>query len=118
MRRVLLFLCIFILACATAAAKTPKKIRWTPIPYQSYDVEPEVGALLTCTYKVVDAGQRFEHVDEESGLKVKVFKPAGADLQLTLYWNHKLPRRKIDGERIAETLQSAVDACFEKLYER
>jgi len=116
-RTLLLFMaCAFALACTTADAKTPKKVRWTPIPYQNFDAEGEVGALLTCTYKVVDAGQRFEYVDEASGLKVGVIKPAGADLQLTLYWNHKLPRRKINDERVVEALLGAVDACFEKLY--
>ena len=110
-------LSVFVLACTTAAAKTPnKKVRWTPIPHQDFRMEAELGALLTCTYKVVDAGQRFEHIDEESGLKVQVIKPAGGDLKFTLYWNHKRPRKEINDERAAAALQGAVDACFEKLY--
>jgi hypothetical protein len=119
MRRALtLFvLCSFVLTCATALAKEPKKkTRWTPIPHQEYKAEAEIGALLTCAYKVVDAGQRFEHVDEESGLKVVVIKPAGGDLKLTLYWNHKLDRKAINDQRVGDALQGAVDGCFEKLY--
>ena len=119
MRRTLsLFLvCVFALVCASGTAKErKKKVRWTPIPHQNHNVEAEVGALLTCAYKVVDAGQRFEHVDEENGLKIQVLKPAGGDLEFTLLWNHKLPRKKINNERVADAMQGAVDGCFEKLY--
>lgn len=120
MRRVLSLIVIFCLALAAPAAdakKPKKKVRWTPIPHQQYQTEAEVGALLTCTYKVVDAGQRFESIHEETGLKVVVTKPAGGDLKFTLYWNHKLPRKQIDNEKVAEALQNAVGACFEKLYD-
>ncbi|MFH1529820.1 MAG: hypothetical protein ABIK09_03690 [Pseudomonadota bacterium] len=113
----LVVLCAIALAAFTADAKTPKKVRWTPIPHLDFKVEAEVGALLTCTYKIVDADQRFEHVDEESGLKVQVLKPGGGDLELTLFWNHKLPRKKINDQTVADTFQGAVDACFEKLYD-
>jgi len=113
----LVVLCAFALACSTAVAKTPKKVRWTPIPHHDFKVEAEVGALLTCTYKVVDAGKRFEHLDEDSGLKVRVLKPAGGDLELTLFWNHELSRKQINDQRAMDVLQGAVDACFEKLYE-
>ncbi len=118
MRHALTFvvLCAFVLASATAVAKKPKKVRWTPIPHHDFRIEAEIGALLTCTYKVVDAGQRLEHIDKEAGLKVRVVKPVGGDLKLTLLWNHKLPRKKINDERVANAFQGAVDACFEKLY--
>ncbi len=120
MRRVfgLFVLICFALAASSADAKRPKKkVRWTPIPYQQFTVEGEIGALLTCAYKVVDAGQRFEKIHEETGLKVVVIKPAGGDLKFTLYWNHKLPRKQIDNEKVMAALQDAVDACFEKLYD-
>jgi len=119
MRRALtlVVLCVFALTSASALAKKPKKkVRWTPIPHQEYKVEAEVGALLTCAYKVVDAGQHFEAVDEDLGLKVRVIKPGGGDLELTLFWNHKLKRNQINGEKVTTALQGAVDACFEKLY--
>lgn len=119
MRRALtLFVLVsFALTCATAMAKDPKKkVRWTPIPHQDFKAEAEIGALLTCTYKVVDAGQRFEHINEDSGLKVVVTKPGGGDLKLTLYWNHKITRKKINDQRVTEALQGAVDQCFEMLY--
>ena len=118
MRRALTFvvLCVFVLCGSTAMAKTPKKVRWTPIPHQDFKAEAEIGALLTCTYKVVDADQRFEYVDEEAGLKVQVLKPGGGDLQLTLFWNHKLDRKQINEARAIEAIQGAVDACFVKLY--
>ena len=120
MRRVLslvVMLCLALAAPAADAKRPKKKVRWTPIPYQQYTVEGEVGALLTCAYKVVDAGQRFESVHEETGLKVVVIKPAGGDLKFTLYWNHKLPRKQINNDKVADALQGAVDACFEKLYD-
>jgi len=111
-----LLACVLAPGLLFAGPPQPKKIRWTPIPHQEFKVENEVGALLTCAYKVVDAGQRLEAVDEESGLKIEVIKPQDGDLKLTVYWNHKLERRKITDALVAGALQAAVDTCFERLY--
>jgi len=95
--------------------KDPKKVRWVAINYKQFDVDPEIGALTSCAYRMCPKGEAVPLIWKDR-IKVVVLKDEKDELHVAMYVSKEV-LASVTRELVRSGLESAVSLCYEKMTE-
>lgn len=108
-------LCVALPALGGSPGKGAKKpaVTWIRIEQGQFQVEQQLGALTSCTYRLCDEGKSAEFI-YENRVRVAATKSGKGDMLVTLYIA-KTEIKDLTRDLIVAAIEDATQQCYERI---